>query len=248
MARTDTKNERLGLSFVNKYGELYTITKYNNANDIEVTFENGCIVHTAWRSCKDGNTRSPYAKTVFGVGFFGEGKHKSRLDGNSKQTKEYCLWKRMMQRCYDKTELERHPTYGKCKVYTRWHNFQLFCEDLPKIENYELWLNNNGYSLDKDLKQQDLEYKIYSLETCIFIKNEDNLKEMLQRTDNNKIKVISIDLVTGEQKEYDSITDASKITGLNISAIHKCCHNSYGKRINVYDNKKWFFKGENKYE
>lgn len=235
------KQERLGLSFTNKYGETYTITTYNNANDVEITFTNGCIVHTSWSNCKNGGTRSPYAKTVFGVGFLGEGHYKSRPSTNEPQTKEYCLWKRMMQRCYD---INNPRKYNDVVVCERWHNFQLFCEDLPKIYGYDKWVTEEGYCLDKDLKQKDVKVKVYSLDTCIFVKNEDNIKEMLDRVGNNKHCVVAIDEMTGSVNEYESIREASRVTGLNYSVIRKCCHNTYGVQKNLYKNKRWFFKGE----
>jgi hypothetical protein len=65
-------------------------------------------------------------------------------------------------------------------VCKRWLIFANFLEDLPKIENYELWVHG-GYALDKDIKQQGVENKVYSLDTVCFVTQSDNNKEMNSR-------------------------------------------------------------------
>ena len=105
---------------------------------------------------------------------------------NGKTTREYTLWTNMLRRCYYIDD----ECYKNCEVCERWHCYANFLEDLPLIEGYELWINNNNYELDKDFKQQGTEYKIYSIETCIFIPKNENTKMSGTNTGNkNKIKI-----------------------------------------------------------
>ena len=55
-------------------------------------------------------------------------------------------------------------------------------EDLPLIENYELWLNSDKrICLDKDLKQVDVKNKVYSIDTVKFISASENTREAMER-------------------------------------------------------------------
>ena len=45
----------------------------------------------------------------------------------------------MLQRCYDKKYQEIQPTYKGITVNSRWHNFQVFCEDIQYLEGYQDW-------------------------------------------------------------------------------------------------------------
>jgi hypothetical protein len=46
------------------------------------------------------------------------------------------------------------------------------------VEGFENYLNNPlAYHLDKDIKQQGKEYKIYSPQTCIFVSIEENINQ-----------------------------------------------------------------------
>lgn len=101
------------------------------------------------------------------------------VDENGNRLREYQTWKDMLRRCYNRStnkECQKNRNYDNVKVCDRWLVFSKFCEDLPLIEGYELWKNQKGYELDKDKKQQGIEFKIYSLETCCFISHEENVR------------------------------------------------------------------------
>ena len=121
-----------------------------------------------------------------GVGFMGQGKWKSKING--KATKEYSTWLHMMTRCYSERSHKENPTYSDVIVSERWHCFQNFCNDISKLKGYNDWKNNDGYELDKDIicELNNIIPKIYSLETCMFIKKSENLSESTSR--NNKLK------------------------------------------------------------
>ena len=181
MGRTSKAEERLGETFVNKMGTMFFIKEYRRSDDVVVKFmdENGVEVHTTWQNCVKQEVKNPYDKTIYGVGCIGEGDFKTSV--NSIPTREYTLWKDMLRRCYSGEE--RHKTYANVTVCERWLVYANFLEDLPFIENYEWWLENENerIALDKDLKQQGIENKVYSLETVIFVSASENSKEVRSR-------------------------------------------------------------------
>ena len=92
----------------------------------------------------------------------------------------------MISRCYN-TKNKDYNNYGAIgvTVCNRWLCFEYFINDLPYIDGYNNWVSNpKSYHLDKDYKQRELSLnKIYSLETCKFILNHDNI--LLSDIDDN---------------------------------------------------------------
>ena len=137
----------------------------------------------------------------------------------------YLLWRAMIERCYSEYRLKLKPTYQNCKVCEKWLKLSGFVEDLPKIKNYELWLNNKGkYSLDKDLLQSENKNKIYSLETCQFVTIRKNSQERIERGNPNPPqKILIINLITGEKHKFNSIRKASEFLGISKTTVKKYC-------------------------
>ena len=178
MARKLKAEERVGMKFINKDGCQFFVKDYVNNNNVTVKFvdEHGAEVHTSWYCCENGNVKNPYSATVYGVGCLGQGYVKGEHD------KEYHLWRGMLTRCYSEKYIKSYPTYENVTVCERWLCFANFLEDLPLIENYELWLNSEEkICLDKDLKQIGVENKVYSLETVKFITANENIREANER-------------------------------------------------------------------
>ena len=103
-------------------------------------------------------------QNIFGLGFYGIGKHKKTHKGRA--TKCYNTWYDMMRRCYCPKSLLSRPTYKGCSVDSDWHNFQ----------NFAQWFDENyiaGFELDKDVKVDG--NKIYSSKNCLFISHKDNV-------------------------------------------------------------------------
>ena len=176
------REERLGMTFMSKEGYKFFVKEYVNTDDVIVKFvdDHEAEIHTTWQHCKKGVVKNPYFPSVFGVGCLGEGDFKTGTNG--KHTKEYRLWKSMLERCYNDKSLEKRPTYANVTVCERWLCFANFLEDLPLIENYELWKNSEEMmSLDKDLKQVGVENKVYSLDTVKFISASENSREANER-------------------------------------------------------------------
>lgn len=111
-------------------------------------------------SIQNKRFKNPYVPSVFGVGYLGIGEYSTRL--NNQPIQRYNIWKHMMERSYDPKYHERFPTYKNVTTCKEWHNYQ----------NFSKWFDENyikDFHLDKDLLQEEIENKIYSPETCIFI-------------------------------------------------------------------------------
>lgn len=134
----------------------------------------GITLELRTSSLKNGSFKNPNKKEIYDVGFIGLGKYKcSYGDG---MCKEYSLWKAMLERCYSDKFHKQRPTYKGCEVDERWHNYQNFCEDLPKIKNYKEWKESDKkreWCLDKDVIENN--NRIYSLEKCMFVKAKANI-------------------------------------------------------------------------
>ena len=69
-------------------------------------------------------------------------------------------WKNMLERCYSKKYLDKHPSYNGCTVCEEWKRFSIF----------KVWMEKQdweGKDLDKDT--MFIGNKVYSPETCVFI-------------------------------------------------------------------------------
>ena len=228
MPRKGEIKDRTGERFVNNQGCSFFIVEYNHSKDLWVQFEDkhGAKVHVEYNQCTRGSVKNPYHPTVWNVGYIGR-----TTDGVTPTTagenyKKYRLWYEMLRRCYSKEYHEKYPTYKNCSLCERWHSFANFLEDLPLIEGYELWVNNNDFRaihLDKDIKGGDR--KIYSLETCMFVDQAENVREMSSRCDTQKrhrIKVVATNINNGEKLVFDSILKASKTLGVHVGSVSNC--------------------------
>lgn len=114
---------------------------------------------------RKGQIKNPYHKSMCGVGYHGSGKYKT-TDKNG-ATIEAKTWRRMMNRAYSEAVKKRQPTYKSITVCEEWHNFQNFAEWFKNTYPYNI--ENVKFELDKDLKQDGVENKIYSPNTCVWI-------------------------------------------------------------------------------
>ena len=87
------------------------------------------------------------------------------MNGKQQRCMVYAKWQGMLQRCYDEKLKLKSPTYRDCTVCDEWLIFS----------NFKAWMDNQdwkGKELDKDLLFAG--NKIYSPETCCFIRREAN--------------------------------------------------------------------------
>lgn len=144
-----------------------TIIEYKNANDMIIKFENGYMVKCAYKEFSKGVVKFPYDKTIYDIGYVGEGKYK--ISEGRKLTIQYKYWNSMIHRCYVEKYQKKKPTYKECEVCEEWHNFQ----------NFAKWFDENYYKIGEDVMQLDKDIlqkgnKIYSPETCVFVPNRIN--------------------------------------------------------------------------
>jgi hypothetical protein len=164
------KINRKGEKNYNTFGSEMIIIEYRKYLDIDVYFPeyDWTAKNKTYNNFKKGAISCPYEKTVCDVGYIGEGDYK--VSENSKHTKGYKAWHRMLQRCYYDKFHERNPTYIGCKVCDEWLNFQNFAEWYEK-NYYEV--EGETMCLDKDILVKH--NKIYSTDTCIYVPQTINL-------------------------------------------------------------------------
>ena len=151
--------ERIGKTFVNKFGNIATCIEYNTNNDITIQFSNAeCTQHTCWKKFSQGKFKSPFDPIKDGgiVGMMNVTK--------DKETKAaYETWRSMLKRCHSKLTHNNRPTYEKVECCDEWNYFPNFLKWLQSQENYSKWINSSSiWHLDKDilsesLKRQDID-------------------------------------------------------------------------------------------
>lgn len=156
------KINRNGELNTNKYDTKMAIIEYSNANDIVVKFEDGRTVNSEYKEFKNGSISNPYDKSVYGVGYLGEGDYKVSKD--KVFNIRYKHWNSMIQRCYDEKYHNKRISYKDCTVCDEWLNYQNFAE---WYDNNYYEINNEKMHLDKDILHKN--NKIYSPNNCIFV-------------------------------------------------------------------------------
>lgn len=162
-------NNRLGEITQDKYGTDMKIIEYVNSEKILVEFQDDYKykVWTDYHNYKIHNVKNLYRKSVYGVGYLGQGNYAAVI--NKKMTKPYSYWKAMMQRCYCNSITQRTLAYEDIIVCKEWHNYQ----------NFAKWFEENYYEveteqmcLDKDIIGKHKH--IYSPKTCVFVPKKIN--------------------------------------------------------------------------
>lgn len=162
-------NEGYYIEIVDYIDKTYRIVMFQDIYKYKVKVSTGAILR--------GNIKNPYHKSIYSIGYVGDGEF-----NESNSIEIYNKWYNMMSRCYSKTSSTKFPTYTSCIVCKEWHNFQNFAKWYK--ENYPYDLKNVKFELDKDLLQQDVENKIYSHVTCVFVPKKVNIFLANKRTKN----------------------------------------------------------------
>lgn len=157
-----SKEERLGETRMMNCGEIAFIVNYIHSNDITVQFKTtGELVKTTYKHFKNGEIKSHFTPSVFGVGYIG---YEKTIDENGETIKSYSVWTNMLMRCYYDEHQKTHPTYRDCTVCEEWLNYS----------NFKKWFDDNYYEimgermdLDKDILMKG--NKTYSPNTCVFV-------------------------------------------------------------------------------
>lgn len=185
---------------------------------------------------KGGKVKNPNHPNVYGVGYFGQGEWESRDLDN--MTKEYNAWIRMLQRCYDEKLQEKEPTYKGVTVDIRWHNFQVFCEDIQHLEGYQDWKTSNTLELDKDILCESLNIspKIYSKNTCLFITKKENRYHRNKESILTGLTYVAHRIKDGYEEEFVHQTEFAKKWDLIKQGVYNCIKGKAKKH------KGWTFK------
>lgn len=175
-----------GKKYKNKYGDEYIIleevepkiSQYNDSKTrrARIRFTKTgyeTIVSLHYALYPNNAIEDKLKPSLFGVGMIG-------YANTADNPKEYNMWQAMMARCYN-VNSEKYATYGAIgiKVCERWKRFDLFMEDLATLPGYQAMIDypDNIYNLDKDILQKDVpnECKIYSPNTCVIVRQIDNI-------------------------------------------------------------------------
>ncbi len=144
----------------------FKIIKYNNAKNAEIQFlKTGYEKTVELGSIRKGEVKDSYLPSVYGVGIVGA-KYPTKVSGVL--TKEYILWKHMLERCYSNALKKRCPTYEGCEASDKLKSYEYFYEWCHK----QIGFGVEGFELDKDLLIKG--NKVYSETTCVFLPKEIN--------------------------------------------------------------------------
>ena len=99
----------------------------------------------------------------------------------------YSKWYNMLKRVYSENFHKNNKTYLLSSIKLDWHWLSKFVEDFKKIDGYdeEKFLNNE-LELDKDIKSNG-ENKEYSLENCMLVSKQENIKQSNKTRNYNDI-------------------------------------------------------------
>ena len=211
-------------------GEVEIVGKVDKSHFL-VVFEDGTIIMAQNSAIRTGRVKNPNVPSVLGVGYLGVGNHLASK--GCKDTKEYKLWHRMLQRAYDKKFHKNHPTYKDVIVDKKWLNFNTFCSDITKLYNYKEWNEDtnkrNNYELDKDIRVEG--NKVYGRDTCMFVTQAQNLQ-----FSNVTGKTYMATMIKGEKTvEFKNQSMFARDNQLNQSNVNACIR---GLR---YQTKGWKF-------
>ena len=150
---------------------LMKIIEYNDANDMIVEFQDEykAKVHAAYKEFKNSCVKNPYCPSVYGVGMLGV-KYPAKV--NEQSEKEYLIWRKMLERCYDEKFKEKRSTYENVTCCSEWLYYENFYEWLHSQPNFDKWLNGERWAVDKDILIKG--NKVYSPETCCLVPNNVN--------------------------------------------------------------------------
>ena len=172
------KENRLGEIGINHQECLMKIIEYNTVKDIVVEFQDSykAKVHTQYLNFKKGNVKNPYYPNVYGVGMTGA-KYLAK-----DHPKEWRAWQDMLRRCYSEKLINKRPTYQNVICCKEWLLFENFYKWLHNQKNFDKWVNNDRWCIDKDILVKG--NKIYSPETCCLVSNEVNC--LFLKSDNSR--------------------------------------------------------------
>lgn len=198
--------------------------KYYKIKFIETGYE----TIQCYSNISKGLIKDYFKPTIYGVGYRGNKEVSSKLDNLL-----YDRWYSILSRNYNMNDSHYNGYGGKGhRVSDDWLNFTNFYYDVILIEGYEedKFLNKE-IELDKDFKQDGIESKIYSKETCIWIDKTKNHKKQ-----------------SSKQKKFEAISPNNNIyyhdNIREFGRIHNICNNTirYSLKNKTKTKNGWTFK------
>lgn len=171
-------NMRVGYKNTSNSGDAYVVIDYFNAKQVVIEFEaTGTKSLVAAKEVRNGCVKDPFVRSVCGVGFMGQGRHRAKdkaETGHIYFTDTYQVWSGMMQRVYSENSLDKHVTYRLSSVCDEWHNYQNAADwYLGQVGFCVKENSNRKYHLDKDLLVPNNTQ--YGPTTCCFLPNAINV-------------------------------------------------------------------------
>lgn len=174
------------------------------------------------------NIKNPFYSSICNIGYLGVPNY--NIYKTSEENKRIeNTWRNMIDRCYNINN-QRYKNYGKLgiKVCDRWLCFANFLNDYQFINGYESTINKE---LDKDTKNRNA--KIYSLDNCTLVSQNENLKESNKRTQQYLFEATS---PSGEIIISDNIKQLAIKYNLSAGHVSSCLNNK------AKSHKNWKFK------
>ena len=166
------KQQREGQIVDNGNGMWY-VEEYLNTSNVKVRLMGTNFTQTVqWYRLQDGHIKNPYKLNKFG-GYVGVDETNQAFNFKDEYiNRAYHLWFNMLQR------VGENEMYNNVSICGGWICFANFLEDLPLIKGYNEWVlaGKYEYVLDKDIMQQGINNKIYSVDTCCFVTIHENLQ------------------------------------------------------------------------
>lgn len=161
----ETKCQPSDKSYYTASGSEYKIIWSNGKHAIIRFTQTGSVKKIATSNIPRGKIKDFYEPTRYGVGYLGDYPQPYYW----KQALQ--LWGNVLKRCYSDNDPKGYKKFGTT-VDARWLCFERFLVDLPELENFDKWVTNQNYQLDKDFRCPGA--NIYSFETCKFMPEFDN--------------------------------------------------------------------------
>ena len=155
------RSERIGEIKLNRYGTPMKIIDYKNSKSVLIEFQDE-YRHKKVINYKDfssGKASNPYDRSVYGIGYLGEGKY----GADSKNKRVYTVWQDIIRRCHFPDPNNQNGYLG-CSMVTEWYNFQNFAKWYYE-NSYDI--NGENLHIDKDLLY--FNNRVYGPDTCILI-------------------------------------------------------------------------------
>ena len=143
--------------------------------------------------------------------YYGDFKAGEITSGTEVDKKLGKSWRKMMERCYDKSS-HNFSMYGAkgCTVHPSWHNAAVFIEDVKNLPHWAYKLADwNTFELDSDYYGANQ----YGPKTCVWLSSEENNKYT------DACKVIKATDGDGQEFVYFTFQDACRGTGITAGSL-----------------------------